>query len=389
MRSRAGTAPAAIAAALVVLAAAAGVRAGDDARSSRNFAGSVQLDYLAVPTQRPARSIAFDGATVELSLKLTQDFGHSVTSSVKVCVACHGLEVGMAFFDVRVADELNFRVGRFTPAFGNFPFRHDPANHRTSDKPLPYDMGRMVRFRDYDEGILPAPWVDNGIEIDGAHFFGHAQLDYAVYAVGGPRAGAEPDDFDYTLSRSPERYYVDNNSEPSVGGRVAATVELGESSSIQAGASAMAGHYDPDARLGFAIVGAELVLQHGGAFLRSEYLVRRTRVALGDDPAARFKYGAGAGGRYDDHVVKDGFYSELELPVGGGVTLVGRWDGLRRLGNVLTTSALRSDSIVLRYTAALAIRLRDDVLLKTSVEVYDFSDFDDEVAVHVGLAGPF
>jgi hypothetical protein len=307
---------------------------------------------------------------------------------VKVCVACHGLEVGMAFFDVRVADELNFRVGRFTPAFGNFPFRHDPANHRTSDKPLPYDMGRMLHFRDWNEGILPAPWVDNGLEIDGTHFFGHAQLDYAAYAISGPKAGVDPADFDYTLSRSPERYYVDNNSEPTVGARVATTVELGEASSVQLGASAMAGHYDPDARLGFAIVGGELVLQLGQAFVRAEYLVRRTRIALGDDPATRFKYGPGANGVYDDHVVKDGFYAELEVPV-GSATLVGRWDGLRRLGNVLATSELRSDSIVLRYTGALAFRLRGELQLKTSVELYDFSDFDDEVAVHLGLAGPF
>ena len=373
----------AIAAATLASAARAG-----DGDKSRNFAGSVQLDYLQLATERHGHTIAFDGATVELSLKLTQDFGHAVTSSVKVCVACHGLEVGMAFFDVRAADELNFRVGRFTPAFGNFPFRHDPANHRTSDKPLPYDMGRMLHFRDWNEGILPAPWVDNGLEIDGSHFFGHAQLDYAVYAISGPKAGAQPDDFDFTLSRSPERYYVDNNSEPTVGARVAATVELGESSSLEVGASAMAGHYDPDARLGFAIVGAETVLSLGHTILHAEYLLRRTRVALGDDPAARFRYGPDDEGRYDDHVVKDGFYAELEQPV-GDVTLVGRWDGLRRLGNVLATSELRSNSVVLRYTGGVAIRLHGDLVLKTSAELYDFSDFDDEVAIHLGLAGPF
>jgi hypothetical protein len=374
----------------IVLVLAAAARAGDAPTTpSRNFAGSVQLDYLAVPTDRQAHKIAFDGATVELSLKLTQDFGDSVTSSVKVCVACHGLEVGMAYFDVRVQDELNFRVGRFTPAFGSFPLRSDPANHRTSDKPLPYDMGRMLHFRDFDEGILPAPWVDNGLEIDGTHFFGHSQLDYAVYAISGPKAGDQPVDFDYVLSRSPSQYYVDNNSEPSVGARVAASVELGDTSSLQLGASGMTGHYDPDGKLLFAIAGADGVLQVGRVFLRAEYLIRRTKIALGDDPAATFKYGPGANGVYDDHVLKDGGYAELELPLGGGTTFVGRFDGLRRRGNVLVTSDLRSDSIVLRYTAAFAFRLRNDLLLKMSTELYDFSDFDDEVAVHLGIAGPF
>ncbi|HTJ42488.1 MAG TPA: hypothetical protein VL463_10365 [Kofleriaceae bacterium] len=376
---------------LIVLVLAAAAYAGDDkdAKPSRNFAGSVQLDYLAVPTDRHAHAIAFDGATVELSMKLTQDFGDSVTSSVKVCVACHGLEVGMAYFDVRTADELDFRVGRFTPSFGSFPLRSDPANHRTSDKPLPYDMGRMLHFRDFDEGILPAPWVDNGLEINGTHFFGHAQLDYAAYAISGPKAGQQPTDFDYTLSRSPERYYVDNNSEPTVGARVATTIETGDTSSIELGASAMAGHYDPDAKLDFEIGGADLVVQIGHAFLRAEYLVRRTRIALGDDPAVRLKYGPNEAGVFDDHVLKEGFYGELELPIADGVTFVGRWDGLRRRGNVLATSELRSDSVVLRYTAAFAFRVHGDLLLKMSTELYDFSDFDDEAAIHLGLAGPF
>ena len=81
------------------------------------------------------------------------------------------------------------------------------------------------------------------------------------------------------LSRTPSDYYVDNNSEPTVGARVAATYELGDSSSLQLGASGMAGHYDPDGKLLFAIAGAEGVLQLGHAFVRAEYLIRRTRIA--------------------------------------------------------------------------------------------------------------
>ena len=44
---------------------------------------------------------------------------------------------------------------------------------------------------------------------------------------------------------------------------------------------------------------------------------------------------------------------------------------------------------MLRYTAAFAFRLRSDLRLKMSVEQYDFSDFPDELAVHLGVAGPF
>jgi hypothetical protein len=279
-------------------------------------------------------------------------------------------------------------VGRFTPAFGSFPLRHDPANHRTSDKPLPYDMGRMIDYKEWNEGILPAPWVDNGIEIDGVHFFGGSQLDYAVYGIGGPKGNADGNDFDYTLSRSGERYYVDNNSQPTIGGRLALTLRLTEGSTLALGASAMAGHYDPQAKLAFAIGGADAVLQINRVFLRAEYLIKRTQIALGDDPAMRFKYGPGANGLYDDEVIKDGFYAESEVPI-GRVDLIARWDGLRRFGNVVATSPLRSKSVLLRYTAGLAIRVVGGVRIKASIEEYDFSDLADELAVHLGVAGSF
>src|SRR4029077_1572061 len=175
------------------------------------FAGSLQLDYLAVPTDSHAQATTLDAATVELSLKMTKDISKDVSATVEECFACHGCEAGMAYIELRHTEERRVRVGRMTPAFGSFPLRHDPANHLTSDKPLPYDMGRMVRRLDWNEGILPAPWVDNGIEVAGTHFFDGGQLDYAVYAMSGPKGGPDAADFDFAASHSPAQYYVDNN----------------------------------------------------------------------------------------------------------------------------------------------------------------------------------
>ena len=359
------------------------------AETTRTLAGSLQLDYLAVPTEAPARALTFDGATVELSLRMSVDFGKHASVTVKACFACHGFEAAAAYIELRAADALAFRIGRFTPSLGSFPQRYDPANHRTSDKPLPYDMGRMIRKNEWNEGILPAPWVDNGIEVGGTHFFEAGRLDYAVYAVSGAKGDNEGADLEFIQSRSPESYYVDNNSQPSVGARFASSFDLtDDGQSIALGISTMAGHYDPDARLGYVVVGADLVANLGGVALRAEYLQRHTQTALGTDPSSRFKYGPGPGGRYDDWFVKHGFYLESEIPI-GRVDLLARWDGLLRRGNVLAQSALTERAYVLRYTAGVAIRVAGNVRIKSSVEYYQFRPLDDELAIHAGLATPF
>jgi hypothetical protein len=374
---------------ITALGGAGATTARADDASTRNVAGSVQLDYLAVPTDRHARDTTLDGPTIELSLKYTRDITKDVTASVKVCFACHGFEAGAAYVELRVADELRFRVGRMTPAFGAFPLRHDPANHQTSDKPLPYDMGRMIRRVEWNEGILPAPWVDNGVEASGTHFWDGGQLDYAVYAMGGPKSGPQATDFDFTLSRSSAQYYVDNNSQPTVGGRISTTLDLDDDDATLAlGASAMAGRYDPARTLGFAMGGVDAVLSLGGVFLRAEYLLRATQLYVGPDPQTQFKYGPGANGRYADYFLKDGFYVEGELPI-GRLSVLARWDGLRRVGNVLASEPLSSAASVLRYTGGLAYKLGAGVRLKASGEYYQFSDFANEVALHLGVAMPF
>ena len=145
--------------AIVFVAAAAlgSLRPTRVASQDHNFAGSVQTNYLWVATDPDAREQTFDGFTNELSLKVAVDFSDAVSANIKLCYGCHGVELGMAFTDLRVLDELNFRAGRFSPSFGDFPLRHDPANHLTADKPLPYDMGRMLRLREFNLSVLPAP----------------------------------------------------------------------------------------------------------------------------------------------------------------------------------------------------------------------------------------
>ena len=361
----------------------------DVASQEHNFAGSLQTNYAWVPTDKSARTQTFDGMTNELSLKVAVDFTDNVSANVKLCYGCHGVELGMAFVDLRVVDELNFRVGRFTPAFGDFPLRHDPANHRTADKPLPYDMGRMLRMREYNLGVLPAPYVDQGIEINGTHWFGDAvQVDYAVHAVGGLRAGQNDLDVDFIQSRS--TYYVDNNSEPAVGGRLAVTFNISDDALLTFGGSGLTGHLDPKRQHAYWVAGADMYLRLWSFDLHAEYLIRRTEMALGDNPDAVFRYGPDEKGHYDAFFLKDGFYVEGNIPVSSRLELVGRFDGLRRLGNLTINSPLRSRrSAMLRYTAGINVILEGSVRLKFSGEFYDFTDFRDDVMVNAGVAAAF
>jgi hypothetical protein len=377
--------PAAIALAAAALLAFAGAAAADE--HPLRFVGSVQLDYLSVPTADPANPGTLDGSTLEVSLRASRELGEHAEATIKVCFACHGFEAGAAYVDLRAADELVVRFGRLTPAFGSFPERHDPANHHTSDKPLVYDMGRMLELRAWNEGILPAPWVDNGVEVRGTHFVERGRLDYAAYLLSGPKGGADAADFDFTLSRSPGQYYTDTNSQPIVGARVAGTLEFDDASDVTVGASSMLGTYDPARKLSFVIAGVDVVARLAFATLRGEYLVRRTEVAIGDTPALRWKYGPGADGAYADYFVKDGFYLEGEVPL-GRVELIARWDGLRRKGNVLVTSPLTARAAMYRYTAAAAVRIDPAVRLKGSLELYDLGA-SRELALHLGVATPF
>lgn len=380
------------------LAVAVGALAAlGDAREARaidrNFAGSAQVDYHLVPhaSGELDRPKAFDGATTEVALKLAVDFSPHLSANVKVCYGCHGVEADMAFVDYRFGDELAVRFGRFSPSFGAFNLRHDPANHHLSDKPLPYDMGRMLRMRDWNMGVLPSPFPDNGVEVNGTHWFGErTQLDYAVYAVSGFKAGVGALDLDFTASRSPSAYYVENNARPTFGGRAALTVKLGAQSDVTLGASAMRGNYDPRNELGYAIVGVDAALRIGRTSLRAEWLARRQQFDVSEP--TRLKYAVD--GARGDFFVRHGAYVELEQPLGPTVDLLLRVDGLLHQGNVSTASALVDGSSMVRGTVGTSWAVERGLRLKLSTELWRFSEKgpggrDFAVTGHLGAAASF
>jgi hypothetical protein len=363
-----------------------------------NIAGSGQLDYEYVPTARNGNPNAgtnntFDGFTLEAAAKLSVDVNEHLSANVKVCFGCHGFEADMFYFDYRVWDELNVRAGRFSPSFGSFVLRHDPANQKLTDKPLPYDMGRMLRKSVWNNGVLPAPFPMNGLEVNGTHWFGDdAQLDYAAYAVSGFRndTDAYPTDFNFVESHGPT-YFISENGRPALGGRLALTVKTGNASDVSLGASGMYGVYDAHDRFDYVILGGDLSVRVHRTNLRAEYLVRRQQMDI-DDPSL-FKYAVSA--QRGDYFVKQGAFVELEQPLVTDLDVVARLDGMLRSGNVLLTSPLSSDASVIRETLGLAYAIDRNFRIKTSGELWQFSSPDpttgrtDEVSVHLGVAGTF
>jgi hypothetical protein len=366
-----------------------------------NFAGSAQIDYHLVPTSKDAnaRSIAFDGFTLEAAVKVTADLSDALSANVKACYGCHGFEMDMAYFDLRIADELALRLGRFSPSFGNFNIRHDPANHRLSDKPLPYDMGRMLRLREWNMGVLPSPFPDNGLEISGHLAFGEGVwTDYAVYAVSGFKGDTNSPDLDFAQSRDGNAYYIDNNGRPSVGARMLVTARLGATSDVTLGGSVMHGTFEPTNEFHYTIVGGDLVFRFGTTNVRFEYLARRQEYDTSDP--TRFRYPLFPN---ENFFVKHGAYAEIEQPVSAATDFMLRVDGMARIGDVAALplgapapadGQLGRRSWVVRATAGAAISIQRNLRLKASTELWDFSEPDQAnktlaVSAHLGAVGTF
>nr|MBK7069814.1 hypothetical protein [Deltaproteobacteria bacterium] len=178
----------------------------------------------------------------------------------------------MAAVDFRLADEFNIRVGRFSPTFGEFGLRHDPGNHRLSDKPLPYDMGRMLRLNIFGDSVLPSPYVDNGIELSAPTL--RPKPAVRLRRPRRRRAARQhrhPYDVDFHRVALRRALLHRQQLPASVGGRVGLTARLASRVDLSLGGSAIWGAYDTRARMTYTVLGADLYLRAGRTNVRAEY----------------------------------------------------------------------------------------------------------------------
>jgi hypothetical protein len=352
--------------------------------ASVNFSGTAYVDNWYASSPSAAKASA-TGITPEASVKMEVDVHEKLSFTVRVCYSCHGLEVDRAHVDFTPSTAFNIQAGRVGVPFGEMSVRYDPTSHRSVSKPLIYDMGRMGYYgrSGFNLGVVSQPYVDSGVVIYGqvwpADFI---QLWYGAYVVSGMRG---QNDLDYIAMRTTP--YLDNNHEPAGGGRLSLTFSSQEPGAIfkdlSLGGSAMYGHYDPDRKRYYAAFGADASLRFYIFTLRSEAAFMRLQINP-DQSLYRFQL-------IDDFIDKEGYFVELEHPVGRRLALLYRWDTLYRKGMPMPGAdpRLSSDSHMLRYTQALQVSLADSMYLKGSYEYCMMNDFPNFHSVHVGIGGSF
>jgi hypothetical protein len=339
------------------------------------LAGSVSLDHREAFSSAGRLStpgtLGIDSTNLEIAQKVIVDITQNVSFTAKACAGCHGLEVDQAFAELHINDLLNLRVGRINVPIGEFNARHDPANYTAPSKPLPYAMGDMLRYNtnEFNLGVLPTPYSDNGLELFGGIAVGGGlQLDYTVYAVKGL---VGQNDLDWVASRR----FQDANRTPAVGVRV-----VGSKGDVSLGASFCAGYYDARDRLAYLIGGLEGYARLGNVVVRGEVIGRRTDF---DQSLPGYLYEI-----VDPYFLKLGWYAQIDWELRDFITLIYRADGLHRLGMPLPGSVVdQVDASILRNTASVLLRSRSGFVFKLGYEYWLFQGvpFENEHVVRAAL----
>ena len=349
------------------------------------FSGSVFVDQWGfLDARKPPAKSAQPGLAPMTSLKVGADVNDNLAVSAKACIGCHGIDMEHVSLDYMPKPWFNLQVGRILVPFGDFANRADPSSYKTGSQPLIYDMGRMAfgGRTAMNLGVIPMPYVDTGALVYGVKWLGsRIQAWYGGYGVSGLRGA---NDIDWMAMRSVP--YNDNNNEPAYGGRLTLSYSsdagdfIGDAS---VGCSYTAGKYDRDARLGYQAWGADATFRLSKLVLRGEYASRRTDL---DTTAAGYPYAI-----VDPYFTKEGFYAEAEHPLGNYLSLVYRYEELRRIGTPLpgAPSQMTARSRFTRYTGGVVVTPAANFFVKASWEYWDTSDFGRFNTYHAGIGGAF
>ena len=342
--------------------------------------GTFYTDFSAVEAEKHARSpFAEEGITGEFSMGATYHADKTLTVVVKACVGCHSFELENAYFDWEMTPTWSLRGGRIPVPFGGLSRRTDPSHVESATKPLPYMMGGMPYEANYNLGIVPAPFVDNGASLMGTFWVAkESKLTLETAVVRGLKGLLV--DPDYDISRD----FEDNNGEPAVASRL-----LLASGPITTGASFTWGRYDAEGLLDYLMGSVELTVRFGTWNLRLEGVMRETDYFTPDpfsmnrqrESYRRTAYVVQADGPITDalrgFILHD--YMKVEDIFLG-------LSGPQAMPNAGTTDDSNS---TFRLAGGVVYSVRAGLQVKGSVEYWDPSDFEKAVVFHLGLVASY
>jgi hypothetical protein len=213
----------------------------------------------------------------------------AVTARVTACISCHNevvsrVEVVEAAMRLDLAKwcqcddpkvQATIDAGRFIVPFGAFSAQASPGAFRTVTPPLIFNMGQ--RAANTGVAVLPMPYADEGANFHAALPVDHdLELALDAYLVNGLQGGSFGIDF------LQSRDYVDNNSQPSAGGRVTLGNQF-----VRAGGSITGGQFNAPVPgltpgLNYQIVGLDVVAHYEDVVrVQAEYARRDVDTFIG------------------------------------------------------------------------------------------------------------
>jgi hypothetical protein len=337
--------------------------------------GSLALTHGAMITPTDARrSMPDEGFVGEFALSARVAHRESgVSATVRTCWGCHDLALEEASFQWQPWDFMTVRAGRLSVNAGGAATRHDFAGRRTITKPLTRIMGNMPRQREFNHGVLPMPYVDNGVSVGAGHYFGRFGIHGEAMVLKGLQ-GFGPD-IDFIASRR----FRNNNREPALAARMTF-----DAPHVSTTVFYTWGKYDADARRSYHIASADTRIRAGPLTIEAEFAARQTEFT---DPD----------GDKDDFL-KYGWWARGTWQVIEPLYLVGAVDAMYVRGIFLsnngptTNEALAvadDNNRVVRYTVGAGFTLPGGVMLRATGEYWDFSDFSDAWVIQAGLGWAF
>ena len=342
--------------------------------------GTFYTDISAVSADKHERDpIPEEGITGEYSVGATYHADKTFSVTVRACVGCHSFELQSAYFDWEMNPGWSLRAGRIPVPFGGFSRRTSPSHVESATKPLAYIMGGMVREEQFNMGIVPAPFIDNGASLTGTMWVNSSSKVTLEMAVVRGLKGFSPD-IDFEASRD----YEDFNGEPAVAGRL-----LFSTDTIITGASFTWGRYDIEGELDYLMASVEFQVRFGQWNLRMEGLMRETDYFTPDafspardlETSRRSAYIVQVDGPLTDTVrgfVLHDYLKVEDIFLGPA--------GPTAMPSPLTTDDTNS---IFRVAGGVVYAARAGLQVKGSVEYWDPSDFEKALVFHLGVVAEY